>query len=68
LYPKTLFPKLNPGIPISVHDIIYRENPPLSYEGGGVVESLQKKQINYFSAAPEKDHAKYQEITQLKRS
>ena len=62
-----LFPMLNPGVPVSIHDVFYREHPPSGFEGGVVVGWLQKNQINYFSAAPEKDEDLFYKINAVKK-
>ena len=66
-YIRNLFPKLNPGIPVSIHDVFYREHPPSGFEGGVVVGWLQKKQINFFTAAPEKDKVLFHKINAIKK-
>jgi hypothetical protein len=66
-YIRKLFPKLNLGVPVSIHDVFYREHPPSGFEGGIVVGWLQKKQINYFSVAPEKDRGLFNKINSVKK-
>jgi predicted O-methyltransferase YrrM len=65
-YIHKLFPKLNRDVPVSIHDVFYREHPPFDFEGGVVVEWLQKKRITYFTAAPEKDKDLFEKITAIK--
>ena len=66
-YIRELFPKLNPGVPISIHDVFYREHPPIVFEGGVVVDWLQKKHVNFISAAPEKDKDLFHSINEVKK-
>jgi predicted O-methyltransferase YrrM len=49
-YVKTIFPKVKPGSPVSVHDIYHRASP--LPEGEIVIDWLTKRGADYFTPSP----------------
>jgi predicted O-methyltransferase YrrM len=66
-YLAELFPKMPPGIPVSVHDVFhYRFTLPF-HEGKVVVNWLDQHGVEYFTAAAARNPQAYQALHAVKR-
>ena len=68
-YIDNLFPKLEPGTPVSVHDVFHYANPgEFDGEGQVIIDWLAKKEIPYITFAPAAAQENYAAIMDTKQS
>lgn len=67
-YIGTLFPRLAPGTPVSVHDVFHTSDPAgHNHEGPVIVEWLGRQRIPFFTASQARAPHIYDDILSLKR-
>lgn len=66
-YIDNLFSRLKRGTPVSVHDVYHTADPSgFDSEGGVVIQWLEDRKINFFTASPAKNRPDYAAIEALK--
>ena len=54
-YIHNLFPRLEKGVPISVHDVFHKADPDFDCEGRVIINWLEQNNIGYSTASPAKE-------------
>ncbi len=63
-YIGALFPRIQAGTVVSVHDVFHKKNP--SAEGEAVIAWLEGRDLSYWTAAPNRDLATFQIVQEKK--